>query len=282
MRLSLTDRFTLIGGGRVTWWHARQTVPNDPNLNYYGSVNTNDRRGPNFSPFLGAIYDINKTFSVYASYTSIYKPQTGAYTFSGKLIEPIDGEQYEVGIKGEHFDGRLTTSIALFRITEANNAVSDPDHISFLVPSGRVRSQGIELQAHGQIAPGWTMLAGYTYDTSKRDSSNNSNDAYAGLTPKHLFKLSTDYALPGGLHRWTIGGSANAQTHAYFFSAGSYFQQPGYALFDARLSYAITPKMSLTGSVTNLFNRYYLVSVGGAVNTLGDPRKLLFTLRATY
>jgi len=282
LRLSLTDRLTLIGGGRVTWWHARETVPDDPNLNYYGAANSNDRLGPKFSPFVGAIYDISKAFSAYASYTSIYVPQTGSYTVSGAIIAPIEGDQYEVGIKGEHFGGRLTTSLALFNITEANNAVSDPEHISFFLPSGRVRSRGIEAQAHGQVADGWTMLIGYTYDDSKRDESNSSNNSTVGQTPKHLFKLSTDYVLPRKLNRWTIGATVNAQTRAYFFSVGQYWSQPGYTTADARISYALTPKISLTGSVTNIFNKYYLSSVSGAVNTLGDPRKVLFTLRAAY
>lgn len=283
LRLSITKRLTLLGGGRATWWHSRQMVPDDPNLNYWGSSNSNARLGPKFSPFAGVIYDISKNISAYASYTSIYKPQSGDYTVSGDLIRPIEGEQYEVGLKSEHFDGRLTASIALFRTTETNNAVQDPQHTSFYLSSGMVQSQGVEIQAHGQLAPGWTMLVGYTYDDLQRGKSNSSNDYSVGITPKHLFKLSTDYILPGRLKHWTVGASIYAQTKTYYYCCSTvYIHAPGYAIADARISYAFTPKISLGASVTNMFDQYYFSSVGGAVNTLGNPRKFLFTFRGAF
>ena len=283
VRLSITDRLTIVGGGRVTWWHSRKSVPDDPDHNYWGNSAANDRLGPKFSPVVGATYDIDRTFTAYASYTSIYVPQTGAYTFSGDLIHPIAGEQYEVGIKGEHLDGRLTTSIALFHTTETNNAVQDPQHNGYVLPSGRVRSQGVEVQAQGQITTGWTILAGYTYNDLKRDKDNSSNDFTVTETPAHLFKLSTDYVLPGALKRWTIGGSVNAQSKSYWMDCcGTTLHAPGHTIVGARIAYAFTPKISLTGSVTNIFDKYYLDSIGGAINTLGEPRKILFTLRAAY
>ncbi|MDE1145818.1 MAG: TonB-dependent siderophore receptor [Azospirillaceae bacterium] len=284
VRLSITDALTLVGGGRLTWWNSRNVVPDDAHLNAYGASNTDDHLGPKFSPIAGLIYDLDQTYTLYGSYTSIYKPQTGAYTVSGGLLRPIEGEQYEIGVKGEHFGGRLTTSIALFHTEETNNAVQDPTNQAFVLPSGKVRSQGVELQAHGQILPGWTMLVGYTYDDAERAADNSDNNFAVGLTPHHLFKLSTDYTLPGDLSAWSVGGTLHAESNSTWSccSGATLLHKPGYATTDLRVSYAFTPKVSLSASVTNLFDRYYIDTAGGAENTLGDPRKVLFTLRAAY
>ena len=42
----------------------------------------------------GLIYDINKTYTAYASYTEIFQPQNARDT-SGSILPPIDGKSYE-------------------------------------------------------------------------------------------------------------------------------------------------------------------------------------------
>src|SRR5690606_24932503 len=78
------------------------------------------------TPYLGAVYDLNDTYSLYASYTDIFTPQTEE-TSSGGKVEPIRGQSYETGIKGEWFDGRLNASAAYFRTKQENKAVTDSD-----------------------------------------------------------------------------------------------------------------------------------------------------------
>lgn len=63
------------------------------------------------------IYDLNQTYSVYASYTDIFKPQSN-FDAGGGLLDPITGKNYEIGLKGEHFGGALNSQIALFQIDQ--------------------------------------------------------------------------------------------------------------------------------------------------------------------
>jgi outer membrane receptor for ferric coprogen and ferric-rhodotorulic acid len=37
---------------------------------------------------------------------------------NGKMLEPNEGKNYEFGLKGELFDGRLNTSLAYFEVHE--------------------------------------------------------------------------------------------------------------------------------------------------------------------
>ena len=89
---------------------------------------------------------------------------------------PLEGEQYEAGIKGEYFGGKLNTSLALFQLTVANRALADAHNPNYSVAQGRARSRGIELTATGQLTPDWTIDAGYTYtDSGYLDQSANSD-----------------------------------------------------------------------------------------------------------
>lgn len=281
-RFSLADPLTLIVGGRVTWWNTQLTPNANPDYNYFGENAQDDRVGPKFTPFVGLVYDIDDRYSAYASYTSIYKPQTDTYTYDGKIIKPVTGEQYEVGLKGAQFGGRLNTSIALFQITEENRAFSDPAHQGFYLAQGRARSRGVELQASGQVLPNWTVGGGYTYTMAEAlDTSETFGSPISMTTPRHLFKLWTNYRLPGTLNKWSIGGSM------YVTSATSYtiddtgsMVAPGYATFNANVGYQATKSLSALLSVTNLTDRTYIRTASGAGGYYyGNPLEVMLTLR---
>lgn len=212
-RLSLADPLTLIVGGRWSWWD-------------YSSDSTNLLTGANtassgykvngeFTPYAGLVLDLNENYSLYASYTDVFRPQN-AIDRNGSMLKPIVGANYEAGIKGEFQDGRVQASLAAFRIEETNRAQSDldgpkpcpyttSDYCS--MASGKVRSQGIEAEISGELTPGWHLTAGYTYNTTKymKDAANQGKP-FNTRTPEHMFKLFTSYRLPGSLRQWTIGG----------------------------------------------------------------------------
>ena len=67
---------------------------------------------------------------------------------------------------------------------------------------GTLRSKGFELEASGELAPGWQLMAGYTFVTSRDDEG----ETISAETPRHLFRLSTNYQLPGRWNAFSIGG----------------------------------------------------------------------------
>jgi outer membrane receptor for ferric coprogen and ferric-rhodotorulic acid len=172
-RLSLADRLTMIVGSRVTWWDSNFT-PN-PDANYFGDADKSNRISGRTTPYAGLIYDINSDYSLYASYTDIFVPQS-TYDVSGALLNPLQGEQYEAGIKAEYLDGKVNAGFALFQLTEKNRAVTDPRFPGegFSVAQGRARSRGLELTSTGELLPGWTVFGGYTLTEARYlDSSTN-------------------------------------------------------------------------------------------------------------
>ena len=51
-------------------------------------------------------------------------------------------------------------------------------------------------------------MAGYTFVTSRDDEG----ETISAETPRHLFRLSTNYQLPGRWNAFSIGGGVSAQS----------------------------------------------------------------------
>jgi outer membrane receptor for ferric coprogen and ferric-rhodotorulic acid len=157
-RLNLADPLKLILGARVSWYSY---------WNEAGDKTMEEKAV--FSPYAGIVYDLNERFSVYASYSDIFKPQS-ELDRSGRVLEPIVGANYELGIKGEFFNKRLNAAAAIFRLEQTNLAETDEDfgispicdgwYCSFA--QGKVISEGVDLSLNGAITPNWNVGAGYT------------------------------------------------------------------------------------------------------------------------
>lgn len=289
LRLSLTDPLTVIAGGRVSWWDTRSK-----NL-ATGEVSSDYDQDHEFTPYLGLVYELTEDWAAYASYADIFEVQSNRKDVNGNSLPPVVGANYEVGIKGELMDGRLNTSLALFRIEETDRAIAVTDPIvdnCCYASDGEVRSEGVEVQVYGQLQPDWQVGAGYTYNTSEYlDDPENEGQPYRTFTPRHLLKLWTNYRLPGAWDAWSVGAGLNAQSDIY--SEGGRppvrVEQGGFAIADMRVGYRINQHWSAGLNINNLFDRKYYNRLGSANfgpatmgNVYGQPRNLMLTVRAKY
>lgn len=288
-RLKLADPLTLILGGRVSWWDTTTT-------NLLTSRVTSDyRQNGRFTPYAGMVYDLNPTWSLYASYADIFRVQSNYKDESGAGLPPVIGANYEAGIKGAFYNGKLNTAFAVFRIDESNRAVQvSPTVIDncCYATNGKVQSQGFEAEASGQILPGWQIAAGYTYNTSKyKQDPTNQGQAFRTFSPKHLLRLWTSYRLPGDWNAWDVGAGVNVQS-AIYNEGGTpkvRVSQPGYAVASLRIGYRINQRWSAALNVSNLFDKTYYTRLGSGGfgptnfgNVYGEPRSAQLTLRAKF
>ncbi|HGI9241572.1 TPA: TonB-dependent siderophore receptor, partial [Pseudomonas aeruginosa] len=275
-RLNLADPLKVILGGRLDWYKA------DADTDSYKVTR-------NVTRYAGVIYDLNQTYSVYASYTDIFKPQSN-FDAGGGLLDPITGKNYEIGLKGEHFGGALNSQIALFQIDQENRATEDvggPSPCPFSPTSrycsrasGKVRSQGVDLELSGALSDDWQMMAGYTYvDAKYKHDSNKANEGkpFDAAKPRHLFKLATSYTLPGELHKWRVGGDLATQSKTEDSSTG--FQQGGYTVVNAMLGYKVSERIDTRLNFNNLFDKYYYSGIDFGNLNYGEPRNLMFTVK---
>ncbi|MQA57042.1 TonB-dependent siderophore receptor [Pseudomonas piscis] len=296
-RLSLTDDLKLILGGRLDWYDF------DVDTRWQGKASANSRPNKvtrNLTRYAGAIYDLDQNHSVYVSYTDIFKPQT-ELDASNSALKPIEGKNYELGIKGEYFDGSLNASAAIFRIDQQNRAKllnpkqCNPVGSACYEAAGEVRSEGIELEINGSLAPGWELGAGYTYSAAKyTKDANKSNEGRLFNTeiPRHIFKAFTTYQLPGDLDRWTIGGGLYRQNTVYIKGTndadgpppyGYRIEQKSYAVVDLMTSYKATENVDVRLNLNNIFDKNYYQTISSNTdygnNLYGEPRNAMVTVR---
>ncbi|YCH20782.1 TonB-dependent siderophore receptor [Pseudomonas sp. D1-3] len=287
-RLSLAEPLKLVLGGRLDWYDYDDKE----------SSTADYRVTRNVTRFAGLIYDLDDHHSVYVSYSDIFKPQTEKDT-SGTPVRPIVGKNYEVGIKGEYFDGALNASAALFRVDQENRAVETSrfgcPQASCYQASGEVRSQGIDLEIQGALTENWQLGAGYTYARvhTIKDANNpqNENQRFDTDMPEHLFKLSTVYRFQGPLEKMRVGGNLSWQSRLYnditLRDGSSYrLQQGAYALTNLMAGYAVNENLDLQLNANNIFDKKYYSSISDSIDyggdTYGTPRNLMLTAKYSF
>ena len=296
LRLSLFEGFTLVGGSRFTWWD----TTNKTLLPVAGPTTGYGIHG-RFTPYGGIVWDLTDDLNIYASYADSFTPQTNAKPRAdGEAIQPLMGAQYEVGTKLSLFDDKLLLSAAVYQIEQSNRIFSDENLPDVIFQIGKVRSRGIEVEAAGEIMPGWRVNGGYSYTKTKYLEDSNAlleGISFVPVIPEHMVKLFTNYepasgtlegfSLGGGL-TWfssTFGGNAAVfNPNGTVRTRSSIVRQGSYAVVDLRAGYQINDQLSLSVNVDNVFDRNYYarISSTGRGNYYGEPRTVFATLRYTY
>lgn len=294
-RLAIADPLKVILGGRVS------SVESETR-NFNTGARSSTKESDVFTPYAGVVYDVSEHWSTYASYADIFRPQNTLYQANGDPLEPVVGANYELGLKGEHYEGRLNTTLAVFRIEETNRSQVDPDNLQPCAGSptlsdcylaeGKVRGEGFEAEIAGELLPGWQTTAGYTFVETEylRDRtrtgapSADEGKSFRTTTPKHLFRVWTTYHLPGGLKSWSVGGGISAQSEIYALTNGIRFEQESLALLNARVGYDISETWNVSLNVNNLLDEKYYQRLGSLTsgNRYGEPRAVLVSLRGKW
>ena len=287
-RFSLTDSLSAIIGARVTSWETGTDNFNDAGsfVNTTGAFEVDNE----LTPYVGLVYDINQTYSLYASYTDIFNPQNYKDK-DNNLLEPVLGSNAEVGLKAEYFDGKLTMSTALFKTKQDNYAVRDmtqpdnslPDGSSAYIGVDGTESEGVEFSVSGYITDQWSINAGYTYVDTKR----HGNDRIWTNLPEHSVQLSTHYDFAGALDPLILGGGFNwaGEIVGYGVSHpleedGVTFKQGSYTLANLYATWRFDDSWSASLSATNLFDKTYWANIDYA--NYGEPRNVSFTVKWKY
>ncbi|WP_280374636.1 TonB-dependent siderophore receptor [Pseudomonas sp. BN515] len=281
-RFKPTEDLSVILGSRVSNWEMDSTGTNLV-TGQSGKLQDLQENGV-VVPYAGVVYDLDDTWSVYASYTSIFKPHESETDASGKAIEPEEGDAYEAGLKGEFFDGRLNTSLVMFEVKQDNLAVDtgviDPvtNRSVFRAVQG-AKTKGFELEVAGELMPDWQVQGGYTHRIT-RDGDDNK---ISTTEPEDMFRLSTNYRLPGQFNKLSIGGSASWQSKIWTDVNPQRYTQGSYWVLDAMAKYQVTEQVSVTLNGNNLTDEKYFSNLGFYNGGFyGDPRNFTLTTRFDF
>jgi len=296
-RLNLTDRFHAVLGSRYgSWKSSESTYSYDNNLQLKGVETTSQQQSDIWTPYAGLLYDLTPEYTVYVSYTDIFKPQDNRDA-NRKYLEPVVGSNYELGLKGSLLDERLNVATALFWSKQDNVAELDdsvpPDPVTgeeFYKSGGKGQKvQGFEAEVSGEVMTDWNMTAGYTYTHAANGDKQRANTTQ----PLNMFRLSTAYRLPGDWHALTVGGAVNWQSDIWGNSrrpvgqdaAGALIvqntkiRQEAYTVVKLMSRYEFDKHVSASLNVDNLFDKKYYDNVGFYNGVFwGDPRTVTLSL----
>lgn len=235
-----------------------------------------------FSPRVGLSYSITKNFSAYTLYDQSFLPQSGT-DFDGNIFKPVRGNNIEVGLKKDWFDGKWNSTFAIYKITKSNVLTPDVLHpdatANWRVQLGEIQSKGIEFDLAGEITKGLNVILNYAYTDAKVtkdatvDPTKNLVGSYVANSVKHITNgwLSYRFKKQGSvLDGFGLTGGYQFQFGRVVGSNARESNFADYIRYDAGASYE-KGKFTISALVNNLLDRRLFTQ--GSVTTASASAK---------
>ena len=240
-----------------------------------------------FIPRVGLVVEASENINLYSTWVKGFQPQ-GANIQSdpdryGGPFDYMKSELYEVGLKTEWFNKRLSATLAIFKITQENSLEQSPKagKADWRVPVDE-ESNGFELDVAGQILPNFSVVANYAYTDArivklKEEGAIKDLNVQRPSTPRHAANLWTKYIFENGSLKGLGAGIGVSYTSERLGQVGrraTAASYPDYTLLNAVLYYKVKD-VQLQLNVNNVLNRTYWISgYDNLRNFPGAPRNI--------
>ena len=244
-----------------------------------GTVQSFERTDDEWSYQGSLVYKPAANGSIYAGYGTSFNPSgegLALATVSVAMLDPEEGNSFELGTKWELLNNNLLLNAALFRTEKTNARETDPVDATVTVLSGEQRVDGLELGAVGRLNDRWNLIAGYTHMES--EILESVNPALVGNelanTPENTFSLWTTWQATTPLE---LGAGAQYVDDRYS-ATNNLRSTDDYMLFNAMASYVFNQSVTLRLNATNLTDEDYAGNVGGGHYIPGEGRSVIFSV----
>ncbi|MCK2041595.1 TonB-dependent siderophore receptor [Chromohalobacter sp. TMW 2.2308] len=242
-QLRIDDRWVLLGAVR---YDQAETDNADR------TADTTERADDNQVSWSGGVmYLGNQGINPYLSYTESFEPQTSVDD-GGNLYEPLEGEQWELGVKvaPPGWDGYFT--VAVFDLEQRNSLVASSSG-GRQEQSGKQTSQGVELEGVSYLTNQLQLTAAYTYTDAEGENGERKD-----LIPRHQASAWLDYDFEGtALDGLKAGAGVRYVGES---SGGSTITVPDYTVADAMASYDFNSHWTAQVNVNNVTDEEYVAS----------------------
>jgi outer-membrane receptor for ferric coprogen and ferric-rhodotorulic acid len=210
-----------------------------------------------FTPYIGAVYDLNNVHSVYASYTSIYRPHVEKGT-NLKILAPLRGKNYEAGVKSEWFNKTLNSTFSVFKTEQENQAQAIGTIGTINIFEGiQATTKGYEFDVSGEVTDRLNINAGYTRLMSIKDDQDQNVNPFV---PRHLAHLTAVYDVPQ-VQNLKVGASLNWQSDTHVDIGTVRYEQDSYATLNLMANYQIDEHWAAAINLYNVTDEKYLSSL---------------------
>lgn len=235
------------------------------------------------SPRLGLVWNPLEEHAFYTSYSKTFTPVGGELIGitpgdKNNSLDPQHTRLYEGGVKSDWLDGRLATTLSVYRLEMYNKRSKDPLDPTKVILTGLQRTEGIELSARAQLTDELYLRGGIAI----QDAEQVKADAdLQGKRPMNVSRQNGQLfaGYQSGTQGW-FGETGVTAVGDRFADNANTTTLPGYARFDARAGYR-WQQWETQLSVENLTDHDYFVSATSASQIMpGTPRQL--NLSAAY
>lgn len=241
------------------------------------------RTDKDVSPRLGIVYQPDEQQSYYLSWSRSFQPSGEEFAISSSNADlaPEKTTNTEIGTKYDLLDGRLSTTISLFRLQRSDVHTTDPV-TNLLAAIGTERANGLEWSLNGELPDGWHAIMGYAFLDAKVIHSPSLSEGVSiqgkrtTLSARHSANLWLTRDLADG---FGIGAGANLVGSRYA-DPGNTVRLPGYVTADAAAWWRQGP-WGIQLNLYNLSDTHYIVSAqrnGKHMNLPGAPRSVMLKL----
>lgn len=297
--ISLTNHFKVLAGIRWSYQETMQT-----NIyNAQSQTNTNGAAATAFnqafSPKLAVLYQPTKNTSLFSSYSNSFTINTGTDIYA-QLLKPSIIDQYEIGIKNNLLEDRISLNMSVYRIINSNLAQQAEYRADGSINSdatvkelkGQTTSDGLEIDLNGHFENGFYLIAGYGFNymrftkTSGAKGSNIEGEQVV-INPRHTANFTAFYTIPDSKLKGIKLGIAAFYTGSRFGGYNNTVGQTqlgnrlipltGFATIDFSAGYQFK-KISLLCKLSNITNTLnYLVHDNYSIAPIA-PRQVSATI----
>ncbi|MES2649367.1 MAG: TonB-dependent receptor [Bacteroidota bacterium] len=295
--ISITSKLKLLAGVR---WSYQEAQPATTTYLLKDSVvkglNKTDKA---FTPRLGLVYNLLPGTAFFASYANSFVVNTGRDIYNNAL-QPSLVDQYELGIKNDFYQGKLSVNLTAYRIKnnnlaqmaqyKADGSINSDANVKELV--GETKSDGVELDITGHPLKGLDLMAGYSYNNMRYTKTPVTKGSYIVgerlvNTPANTANASAFYTFSKtavkGLKVGVIGvyigdrfGGWN-NTKEQVQNYNRLIPVDGYVTLDLSAGYTFK-KISVMAKVSNVTNTFnYYVHENYSINPI-PPTQLMATI----
>ncbi|HRE83905.1 MAG TPA: TonB-dependent receptor [Opitutaceae bacterium] len=241
----------------------------------------------------GAVFKVTDNISVFAGYGETYEPQT-TVSFDGSRLDPVSGEGWEAGVKSEFNEGRLATTLSVFRNERIGIANRDfgreitTGTQPWFIPGGSEATEGAELEIFYSPIRNYQAVLSYAHFWTAETIENKENPNLVGrglqFTPKDTISLWNRYTFTSGkLRNVTVGGGIRHNGRHEALANLDWFKiiNPSWTRVDLMAAYETKlfgRKTYLQLNIENVFDKYYI----DGEYTAARPLTVMFRTKLTF
>ncbi|WP_411201494.1 TonB-dependent siderophore receptor [Kosakonia cowanii] len=253
------DRWRLTLGGR----HDQVKITNSNKIGDTHDTLEKDH----ISSRAALMYLFDSGFAPYVSYSTAFTP-TSFTDENGKILQPMKGKQWEAGLKFQPEGSQTMYSASVYRINQ-NNIATKVEPTDPYRAIGEIESEGVELEAVGQLTDNLRLQAAYTYnDIRYKKSSPEEQGKRAVYAPRNQASAWLSYDVKAGALNGLTLGSGVRYVNGITSDRENTHTLPSYTLVDLAVGYDLSnvglKGLSAQVNVNNLTDKRYVAACNSA------------------